>query len=169
MVALGGPTEAPSVILRRHVVIASGPKQPYHAAASLPLSDAGVFIKRCADSALTLAVNAVQAAVAELEGMGYEIAGTGVLMGSGRQAGDLAQILSSHPLLHTAEGQLYRNVLQQACEACGLVCAGMVEKELKDPPPECRSLDWGKAVGPPWGRDQKLAAIAAWHILAGNR
>jgi hypothetical protein len=166
MVALAGPVQAPQVILRRHLVIASGPKQPYHAAVSMPVPDAGVFIQRCAASTLVMATNAVQEAVAELARTGFEIAGACVLEGSGRSPGDLARILSSHPLLHTAEGEFYRSALKQACVSCGLVCIGLKEKGLLDSQSEHRALEWGKPLGPPWRQDHKLAALAAWHILA---
>ena len=130
MVALARPIEEPRVILRRHVVITSGPKQPYHAAATMALPDAEAFMKRCTTSTAALATEAVGDVVAELSSLGFRVGGSCVLLSEGKPAGDLARILSAHPLIHTAEGEFYRNDLRQACESCGLPCAGFRERGL---------------------------------------
>jgi hypothetical protein len=69
--------------------------------------------------------------------------------------GSLDEILASHPRIHTAEGCFYRDVLREACS---------IPVQVISP----ASLDVstiGKLAGPPWGRDQKLAALAAWKLL----
>ena len=69
--------------------------------------------------------------------------------------GSLDRILAAHSRIHGAEGALYRDVLREACTV-----------PVKLVPP--RSLDHtkvGKLAPPPWGRDQKLAALAAWSVL----
>jgi hypothetical protein len=71
-------------------------------------------------------------------------------------AGELDAILASHPRLHTAEGCLYRDVLREA---------STVPVHIVSP----ASLDVtkvGKIAPPPWAKDQKLAALAAWTVLA---
>ena len=180
MVALTGSPAAPAVILRRRVVTAdpgiSGSKQPFHAAEPMKFEDAEAYIRRCTDSTRSLAEAAVREAVAEMSTMGLRVAGSCVLMGSGRPTGDLAKILSAHPLIHTAEGEFFRNALKQACESCGLKFSGVKERELVDhaatvlrmPATELerRATELGKGIGPPWTQDQKLRAIAAWLILA---
>ena len=98
--------EEPRVILRRHVVITSGPKQPYHAAATMALPDAEAFMKRCTTSTAALATEAVGDVVAELSSLGFRVGGSCVLLSEGKPAGDLARILSAHPLIHTAEGEM---------------------------------------------------------------
>jgi len=176
MVALARPIEEPRVILRRHVVITSGPKQPYHAAATMALPDAEAFMKRCTTSTAALATEAVGDVVAELSSLGFRVGGSCVLLSEGKPAGDLARILSAHPLIHTAEGEFYRNDLRQACESCGLPCAGFRERGLLEQSSAALALPaaaiqkqlaaWGKTVGAPWRQDEKLAAIAAWVTLA---
>jgi hypothetical protein len=180
MVALTGTTAAPAVILRRRLVIAdpgiSGSKQPFHAAEPMKFEDAESYIQRCTDSTRTLAEAAVRDAVAEMSAMGLRVAGSCVLMGSGRPTGDLAKILSAHPLIHTAEGEFFRNALKQACESGGLKFSGVKERDLvhqaatalRIPVAEVerRATELGKGIGPPWTQDQKLSAIAAWLILA---
>jgi hypothetical protein len=72
-------------------------------------------------------------------------------------AGNLAEVLASHPRIHTAEACFYRDVFREASTL-----------RVQVVPP--RSLDVskvGKLAKPPWGRDQKLAALAAWTVLRG--
>jgi len=69
--------------------------------------------------------------------------------------GDLRQVLASHPRMHSAEGFFYRDVL---IEACGIPTRIISPLSL-DP------SQVGKYAPPPWGRDQKIAALAAWSAL----
>lgn len=66
----------------------------------------------------------------------------------------LEAILQSHALIHSAEGELYRRAIEDACRAVGL--------EVVTPAPEAPAV--GKP-GPPWGKDQKDAAALAWGAL----
>jgi len=180
LVALTGSASAPAVILRRRLEIAdpkiSGSKQPFHAAEPMKFADAETYIQRCKELTRSLAEAAVQAAVAELSAMGLRITGSCVLQGSGKPTPDLAKILSAHPLIHTAEGQFFRNALQQACGSCRLKVTAVKERELLNHAStvlripvadlERRSAELGKGIGPPWTQDQKLSAIAAWLVLA---
>lgn len=155
-----------------------GSKQPFHAAEPMPVKDAEVHIQRCADSTRALAVTAVRDAVAKLTEMRLGVAGSCVLLSSGRPTGDLAKTLSSHALIHTAEGEFFRNALKLACENCGVAVLGVKEKELVNQAAaalrlpaaeiERRAAALGKGIGPPWTQDQKLSAIAAWLVLAGG-
>ena len=70
--------------------------------------------------------------------------------------GNLAAVLASHPHIHTAEGYFYRDVFREACT----VPVNIV------PPSSLDVSKVGKLAAPPWGRDQKLAALAAWSALA---
>ena len=77
----------------------------------------------------------------------------------------IEQILSVHMRMHKAEGVLFPAALVAAAEACGLNVVAIPEKEL--------TLDdavvaLGKSVGPPWGKDQKSAALAAMIVLNGG-
>lgn len=69
--------------------------------------------------------------------------------------GDLDAILASHPRLHTAEGCFYRDVLREACVAA---CADRVRIV---PPATLDASKVRKLAPPPWGKDQKLALLAA--------
>jgi hypothetical protein len=180
VVAIGGPVEAPQVVLRRCIAIADraipGSMQPYHAAERMALPDAAAFLHRCAEATCAMATKAIQDAIAELIKLGFEPSGSCVLLGSGRPSPDLARILAAHPLIHTAEGEFYRDGLRQACELSGLRFQGIREKALMDSAAqalgmrageiESRISEFGKVLGPPWRQDEKLSAVAAWIALA---
>lgn len=69
---------------------------------------------------------------------------------------ELAKILAAHPLIHTAEGELFREAIARGAEQAG------VEVITAEP-----GVD--PAVGkmnPPWGKDQRSAAALAWSVLS---
>src|SRR5207244_771335 len=108
----------------------SGSAQPYHAAQPMKLEEAEAFLERCADTTRAMARKAVQAAVGELAEKGYQIAGSCILLSFGRTTTELAAILASHPAIHTAEGEFFRQALRSACESCGLAVSCVKEREL---------------------------------------
>lgn len=119
------------VMARRRVELAErgirSAIQPYHAAASMELPEAEEFLSRSAASALAMAKTGVRQILADLKD--YEVAGACVLMASGRPLGDLAKTLGSHALMHTAEGEFFRDAIRKACEICGVTILGVKEKE----------------------------------------
>jgi len=148
--------------------------QPYHAAEEMKLPEAEAFLQRTEKIAVEVAATAVKDAVAMLASEGYRVAGAAVLLGSGKPLPDLGRILAAHPLIHTAEGVFFREVLKSACEACGLAVVGIKEREVLE---QCaaalrisalelqaRLPRMGKTLGPPWTQDEKLAAAAALTI-----
>lgn len=164
MVAVAGTIDAPRVLERRRMVIADpemrGSKQPYHAAAGLPLPQAEALVRSAVESSRALALEAISAAVKELRSRGHEVAGCGVLLGSGKGLPELEKILASHALIHTAEGAMFRDVLAWAAKECCLPVTGVREKGL-DAVSLSRIGSLGKLIGPPWTQDQKYAAVAA--------
>ncbi len=179
LVALAGPAATPEVVARRRIEIADpgirGSKQPFHAAEPLEFPDAKAYIQRCRRSTERLAREALQAALGGLRDRRLEAVGCGIILGSGRTLPGLESILKSHALIHTAEGEFFRNALVEACEHCGIPVFGVKEKELyargaahfRRPVSELarRIQEMGKSVGPPWTEDQKYAALAAWMAL----
>jgi len=171
MVAVGGNIDTPRVLDRRRLVIADvempGSKQPYHAAAGLPFSEAEALVSRAFESSRALALEGVQAAVKSLQSHGHEVAAYAVLLGSGKPLPELGRILASHALIHTAEGEMFRDVLAWAAEEFGLPVNGVREKEL-DAASLKRVDSLGKLLGPPWTQDQKHATVAALIALASR-
>lgn len=178
-VAAAGSPAKPVVLERRRIELAAasipGSKQPYHAAEGLEAGEAEALIRRCHGSSLLLAKSAVSALAAQLTQTGYRVVGTGILFASGRPLPDLAKILRSHALLHTAEGEFFREALAGASEDCLLTVVRVKEREAWDRGAAAfgtsstdlqrRIGELGRSLGPPWRADEKLAALAAWLAL----
>jgi hypothetical protein len=169
MVAVAGIIDAPRVLERRRIVIADpdmpGSKQPYHAASELPFPEAEALLRKAIESSRALALEAMSASVKALRLQGHEVAGCGVLLGSGKALPPLEGILASHTSIHTAEGEMFRNVLVWAAKEHRLPVTGVREKQL-DPASLKRIESLGKLIGPPWTQDQKYATVAALMALA---
>jgi hypothetical protein len=88
---------------------------------------------------------------------------------------ELDEIVGAHPRIHTAEGLFYRDALCSGARALGLTPIVIAPRELDAHaaktigvrPSEIARLliAAGRAVGRPWAKDQKMAALAAWSIL----
>jgi hypothetical protein len=182
LVALAGSSESAMVVTRRRIETADpsirGSKQPFHAAEPLKLQDAEALIMKCTESTRRLSREALQAAIGELRAKGFEVCGCGVILGSGRSLPALEAILASHALLHTAEGEFYRQALVEAGEHCGLRVVGVKERDAYEQGAarlglsvvvlEKRIAELGRGIGPPWTQDQKYAALVAWLSLANS-
>lgn len=181
LVVVGGSPRSPAVLDRRRIELADptvpGAKQPYHAAAELDLNAAALLVKRCASTARLLARRALRKVIGEHEKKAHRIVGCGILLGSGRTAASLAATLASHPMIHTAEGELFRKVLIDASRRHGLPVTGVRERELyaraatqlhlRVGELARRATELGRAIGPPWRQDEKHAALVAWLALSG--
>jgi hypothetical protein len=182
LVALEGTAQAPKILQRRRIELAgsaiAGAAQPYHTARSMPLPESAAFLDRCAAASHALAHNALELVVTGLSAQHYTLVGACILLGAGRTTASLAQILASHPAIHTAEGEFFRNALRSAGAACGLEVSGIKERDLFHHATATLRLplsaiqrqlaEAGKSIGPPWTQDEKLSALAAWLILASS-
>lgn len=180
LVAIALEDGSPIVLLRQrpHLVktFTYEFRQPYHTAEKVPKSEARGVISRIQAEARGLAYNAIRSIQKRLRTEGYELKYCGLLLASGRPLPSLAQILESHALIHTADGELFRNVLIHASERCKLEIFTAKESELMLrsaeelglEPEEIkhRLADLGMGLGPPWTQDEKLASLIAWISLA---
>jgi hypothetical protein len=182
-VALAGPATSPTVVERRRLELADatieGSKQPYHEAEGRKPKEAERFLARCMDSSRALAREGLRAVVDELGARDHRVVGCGVLLGSGRALPeDVHKILASHALIHAAEGEMYRDVLVRAGEHLSLRVTGVREREILARAGEAtgrpgielqrRVAEMGRALGPPWRQDEKLATLVAWVALAAR-
>jgi hypothetical protein len=179
VVAVGGSPFNPVVLERHRIETASpaipGSKQPYHAAERLDFQQAEMLIHSCRESSTALARDAVNGIVVDLERRGHRVVVAGLLFGSGRPLPDLKATLQSHALIHTAEGEFFREVLARASEHCSLPLTKVKEREIWDRSAEAFHLssadvqqrinELGRSLGPPWRQDQKLASLVAWTAL----
>jgi hypothetical protein len=165
MVAVAGSVDHPRIVERRRIVIADpevpGSKQPYHAAAELPFAKAETLVEKAIESSRSLALEAMSAIVKGLKLQGYAVAGCSVLSGSGTTLPSLDRVLASHALIHSAEGEMFRDVLVWAAEKCDLPVVRVREKQI-DAAMLKRINSLGKTIGPPWTQDEKLATAAAF-------
>jgi hypothetical protein len=175
-----GSSPAPAILLRERIEMAdpkiAGSVQPYHHVREQPLAQARKFLERCTTAGRQLAVHAVQAALDVVQRQGYQVAACGLLLSSARPLPELKSVLASHPLLHTAEGELFRELLAYAGSQCGLAVTRTKERELFEhstarfglTQTEIRRMlaELGRDLPPPWRQDEKFAALAGWLALA---
>ena len=99
----------------------------------------------------------------------------GIIASSGRVGATLEATLASHALIHTADGNHFRDALARGCEALGLTVTRIPQKVLlehasvtlkKSPQALAATLaSLGRGLGAPWGADQKSATLLAWLLL----
>jgi hypothetical protein len=142
-------------------------RQPYHTAEKMPLEEAGNFISRVETQARRLAHRAIHELQKNLEAQGYELKRCGLVLASGRTPPALPQILASHALIHTADGELFRRAILDASARIGLAGKTIKEREvlgeasrilrLKPNDLTRRIAELGRPLGPPWSQDEKVA------------
>jgi hypothetical protein len=180
VVVLCGPAETPAVVDRRKIELVKTFtytfRQPYHTAEKMPRHDAIKFIRGVQSEAKRLAFSSLRSLQKDLSEGDFKIVRGVLLLASGRTLPGLEQILASHALIHTADGELFREGLRAACALCKLPVEGVKEKELfavasktlcvQPAALKRRVTGLGKALGPPWSQDEKFAALGAWLTLA---
>jgi hypothetical protein len=181
MVAVGGDGRAPVVLARSRFELCDQdlPRAVYHAARELDLAGAKRLVRKVELAARRSAEWQLQRAVDDLEAGGYRVVGTAVAAAPRRLPSDLSEILASHPLVHAAEGRLFREAIAGAAELRGLPVTRFVQQDLyeqaatkigtSDESLRAQLTGLGRALGPPWQQDQKEAAAAAWLALAGSK
>jgi hypothetical protein len=150
-------------------------RQPYHTAAKLPLAEGRAFISQVRAEARRLAYRAIRDMESELERAGYKLSRGALLLTAGRPLPELENILASHALIHTADGELFRECLLHASERCGLAMKRIKERELLEQAAKAlrvpglkllkRVAEMGSPFGAPWTQDEKFATLAAWLAL----
>jgi hypothetical protein len=182
VVVVSGDADGPEILERKHITIidptAAGAKQPFHFAESMSDQAAERHIAACAKASGRLALAAVGELLDELRGHGCKVAGCALLLASGRKLPPLPGILASHALIHTAEGEFFRDVFRDAFEELRVRVTGFRERALEDdagkvfgdavPQLLQRIASLGRTVGPPWTQDEKSATLAAWMLLSGK-
>jgi hypothetical protein len=103
--------------------------------------------------------------------LGNQVIACSILVGSPMPDWTVDQILAVHFRMHQAEGVLFRDVLIEAANECELKVVTLPEKTLLQEAEKLLRTSTtnltktmavlGKSAGPPWGKDQKDAALAA--------
>jgi len=150
-------------------------RQPYHTAEKLPLDAAREFVTGVGKESQELAYRAIHGLRTDLQKQGIELTRCALLRASGKTLPSFEKILASHALIHTADGEHFREALSCAAKRCGLETVGIKEKELLDSATQTlhvrpvvlqrRLTAFGKPFGAPWSQDEKFATLAAWLSL----
>jgi hypothetical protein len=168
-------TEDLDLLTRSRIIITEpgtpGAAQPYHFAQNKPLPEAEKHLTACAAIAYRLALEALRHILEELGQRDFHVTDCAILQSSGRPLPELDRILASHSLIHTAEGEFFRNAFSKAGEQLNLRITRIPERDLdthaekvfgsRAPQLRQRISDLGKSVGQPWTTDQKSASLAA--------
>jgi hypothetical protein len=184
LVAVSRDHDSIQVVARKRIVVMSsevpGGNQPYHYAAQLlsqgkELTECETYIANCRTVCESMTLSTLADTVQELKQREYRLAGAAVLTAVDRALPSLADILASHPLIHTAEGEFYRNALRKPCEQLKVSIEAIREREVEK---HAKSIygsranrvqqniaAFGKAIGPPWTSDHKAAALGALLVL----
>jgi hypothetical protein len=180
VVMVAGTAAAPRVLVRERLELAeerlAGSRQPYHALEGLLLPEARRRLASFEASAAELALAALRTLFERAAAGGTAACAAGILDSAGRGGATLEAILASHALIHTADGQHFRAALARACEELGLAVSRIPQRALtaraaaalhRSPAELAASVaTLGRTLGPPWGADQKPAALLAWVLLA---
>jgi hypothetical protein len=179
MVVVAGSAAMPAVMARSRVSLIDEhdpeSKQPYHAVEFLCVEEATGRLDGYMQVARDLASAVLEAQCAQLKRQGIDVRSVGIIESSSRKQISLSSILASHALIHAAEGDHFRNALSTAAELLRLRVSRVRSRDLEAYSvgqlrlPLDRIIErinkLGRQLGPPWGADQKKAALLAWSLL----
>ena len=153
-------------------------RQPYHTAEKMPLAEAQEFVAQVQTEGRELAYRAVHEMQSSLENLKIKLTRGSLLLASGRPLPDLENILASHALIHTADGELFREAIVHGCTRCGVEIESIKERALLEHAGTAlhlrttelmrRVTELGKPFGSPWSQDEKFATLAAWLALSSQ-
>ena len=176
VVAVGGAADAPEILGKAVLQVATTFEEGavFHMGQELPLDEARALIR---DSEVRFTERARDQLAVFVARLGARVVAAGMVAAPPKVLPPLESILKAHPLVHAAEGELYRRVFSEAAAALGAApervpadalarragaAAGLTPAKLA-----ARLAAMGKASGKPWAADQKQAALAAWIALVG--
>jgi hypothetical protein len=178
VVAVGGSTGAPSILAKGAFQVAATFEEGavFHMGQEMPLEEARAFI-RDSEARFTARARAELTAFAAKLGDGVGIVAAAMVAPAAKVLPPIEAIVKAHPLVHAAEGELYRRVFGEAAAAAlgaapervpadaltrrAASATGLTPAKLA-----AHLAAIGKASGKPWAADQKQAALAAWLVLA---
>jgi len=128
---------------------------PYHPFMEMPWSEAQIAVRPVVDAIEKYASKVLRRLVDEMN-----IRAAGVV---GSPPRNIEKIGNPHIRAHATEGILFRRVLELAAKKNKIPCTGYSDRELRAP---AMMKEIGRAAGPPWRTDERLAATAAWLALS---
>lgn len=169
-VAVGGPPSAPTVLARTRLELLKPEdgvvRFVYHSVEEKPLAQARKVVQRAQEATRRNALAELKRFAGELEA---KVVAAGFALPAGKVPEELEAILKAHPFIHSAEGALFRGALEGACESLGIRVERVPRKAIFADAGMKQVVDgMKKALGPPWGADQKEAMALGWMALAGR-
>jgi len=173
---VSGDVRSPEVLARQVVeMLGDAERFVFHRAAEMSPADAGRSVTRARQRAVRTARGALDGLVDRIRAQGRAIARCAIVARRGAMP-PLEEVVRAHPRIHTAEGIFFRDVLQEAAGSRRLATHVFPPKELDAlaasamaiPPAQLAKLlaGMGKSLGPPWGKDEKMASLAGWTALS---
>lgn len=149
-VVVSGSLRNPQIIGNSIIELLDGTDRfCYHRAAEMNAASVPQWLERVRARALTQARSALAPLLTSAVRVGAIVAKHGALP-------DPDSALATHMRIHLAEGLFYRDIFREACQIpCRIT-----------PPASLDITAVGKVATKPWSRDQKLAALAAWHAMS---
>ena len=147
-------------------------KQPFHAAQRHKADAARDVVRRGTEQVHRKALEQMRESIEREAQRGHHVLACAVLVPAQMPEWTTEEILAVHFRMHKAEGVLCPDALVRAATACGLPVMAV---PVKSPDAYAATMlgtgealrlaktvhGLGKAVGPPWAKDQKEAAYAA--------
>jgi len=141
----------------------------------MSLEEATAFLDAQRAEGRSFALAALRSAESDVAQQGHKLTHAALLLASGRPLPELAKILAAHSLIHTADGEFFRETLLHAIGKYKLAATTIKERELlsaasaglrQKPAAVLKAVtDLGKPLGSPWSQDEKFATLAAWLAL----
>jgi hypothetical protein len=149
-VVVGGSPRKPEILGNRVIeLLTDAERFCYHRAAEMKAASVPEWLTRTRAKALARARSELAPLLGPDVRVGAIVAKEGLLP-------DTDTALTAHTRIHSAEGLFYRDIFRDACQLpCRII-----------PPSSLDITAVGKVFTKPWGRDQKLAALAAWEAMS---
>ena len=177
-VLVTGSAVAPRVVDSRRIDLSdpsiAESRQPYHAGFGTA-RNAGADLSRLVRSVKRFGRQSAAGVIKDYRLTGHDLRGVGVVVGS---LIDPERIANDHIRIHALEGRLFRSVIEDAAARCKLACSLFRERDLYDVATAALHKSehdlrvivaaLGRAVSGSWRAEQKVAALAAWLVLAGR-
>lgn len=170
-VAVGGPARSPNVVERRRLVLCDEalPRQVFHAAAELAPQAVERLVHQVERCAGANADREIIALVDQLASSGHEVVAAAIDTEPRELPEDVGRILANHTLIHSAEGELYRDAVEAAATWRQLDVLQVRAKDITRRVADELGVQatgqlallagLGKALGAPWQADHKRATL----------
>jgi hypothetical protein len=149
-VVVGGSPRKPQILGNRVIAVLEGTERfCYHRAAEMDAAAVQGWLAQVHAKALARARRELEPLLDPQVSVGAIVAKDGALP-------HFESALATHMRIHSAEGLFYRDVFRDACQVdCRIIPAASLDTAIV-----------GRLETRPWGRDQKLAAVAAWQVMS---